>query len=66
MATFRIFLIGTSQPLLVDLPAASVAELSDLASVGRFITGMMAEPDEEGVCLGVMLQACRIQLAVEA
>lgn len=65
MTTFRIFLIGNSQPLLVDLPASSVAELINVASCARFIEGVMAVPDEEGVCCSVMMQACRIQLAVE-
>lgn len=65
MATFRIFLTGNNQPLLIDLPAANVADLIDLASRSRFIEGRMAEPDGDGVCCGVMFQACRIQLAVE-
>lgn len=66
MATFRVHLIGSNQPLLVDLPAANIADLIALASRTKFISGMMAEADEDGVCCGVMFQTCRIQLAVEA
>ena len=65
MATFRIFLIGNNQPLVVDLPAASVSDLIDLASRTKFVEGVMAEGDEDGVCCGVMFQTCRIQLAIE-
>lgn len=34
-------------------------------SHARFIEGKMAEPDDDGVCPGVLSQACRIQLALE-
>lgn len=65
MATFRVLLIGSNQPLLVDLPAGNVADLIEIASRTKFIEGRMVLPDEDGVCCGVMFQACRIQLAVE-
>ena len=66
MATFRVLLVGSNRPLLVDLAAASVSDLIELASSVRFIEGKMAEADEDGVCCGVMFPTCRIQLAVEA
>lgn len=65
MATFRVYLLGNHQPLLLDLPVTSIGELIDLASRAKFIGGVMAEADEDGVCCGVMVQTCRIQLAVE-
>jgi len=65
MATFRVHLIGATQPILVDLPAGNVADLIDIASRTKFVEGRMAEPDEQGVCCGVMFQTCRIQIAVE-
>lgn len=66
MARFRIFLIATPQPLEVDLPVESVAELNEIASRSRFLEGHMAEPDEDGVCPGVLIPTCRIQMAMEA
>jgi hypothetical protein len=65
MAAFRVLLIGSNQPLLVDLPASGVSDLIALASHSKFIEGVMVEPDDDGVCCGVMFQSCRIQLAIE-
>lgn len=65
MATFRICLTGSSQPLLVDLPASDVAELAQIASSSRFLSGNMAEADEHGVCPGIMIATGRIQCAFE-
>jgi hypothetical protein len=66
MATFRICLTGSTQPLLVDLPASDVAELTQMAGSSRFLAGHMAEADEHGVCPGIMIQTNRIQCAFEA
>lgn len=65
MATFRICLTGSSQPLLVDLHASDAAELAQIAASSRFLAGHMAEPDGYGVCPGVMIQSNRIQCAFE-
>jgi hypothetical protein len=65
MARFRLFLIGSPQPLDVDLPASNVAELNEIASRARFMEGAMVEPDEQGVCAGILFQTSRIQLAME-
>ena len=65
MAVFRICLSGSSQPLVVDLPANSVEELAQQAATSRFLTGHMAEPDEHGCLPGVMIQSGRIQAAFE-
>lgn len=66
MAAFRICLTGSPQPLLVDLPASDIAELTQIAASSRFLAGHMAEPDEYGVCPGVMIATGRIQCAFEA
>ena len=66
MATFRICLIGSPQPLVVDLAATSIAHLGAEVSTSRFVVGHMAEPDENGVCPGVMIQTSRIQCVFEA
>lgn len=53
MGRFRIFLIGSPQPVEVDLPAHSVADLSDIASRVRFLEGHLAEPASGGhIALG--------------
>lgn len=66
MARFKLFLIGSPQPLLVDLPVSGVMELNDHASRCRFITGNLSDPDNNGVCSGLMIPTSRIQLVVEA
>lgn len=61
MTSFRIFLIGSSQQLMVDLPAQDICELSEIASRVRFLTGHLIEADEAGICTGIMIQSNRIQ-----
>lgn len=65
MASFRICLVGSSQPLLVDLSASSIDELVREAAASRFLAGHMVEPDEHGCLPGVMIQTSRIQVAFE-
>ena len=65
VARFRIFLIGTNVPLDVDLPVNSVTELHEIASRSRFIEGHMSEPDLDGLCPGVLIPTCRLQMVVE-
>lgn len=66
MATFRICLMGSAQPLVVDLAAQSIDELVEEASRARFLSGHMVEPDEQGVCPGVMIATGRIQCVFES
>ena len=66
MATFRIHLTGTAKPLLVDLSASNIEELGQDVTCSRFLVGHMVEPDEDGVCPGVMIQTNRIQAVFEA
>ena len=65
MTRFRIFITGSPQPIDVDLPVASIAELSEIASRSRFIEGHVAEADSDGVYAGVLIPTCRIQLIIE-
>jgi len=66
MARFKLFLIGSPHPLLVNLPVNGVMELNELAGRCRFITGNLSDPDHDGVCSGLMIPTSRIQLVVEA
>jgi hypothetical protein len=65
MARFRVFLVGSPQPLDVDLPATDTAELGEIASRSRFLEGYMAQADQDGVCPGVLIPTCRLQMVVE-
>lgn len=65
MARFRVFLIGCNQPLDVDLPARDVVDLNAMASTVRFLEGHMAEADHDGVCPGVLIPTCRLQMVLE-
>ncbi|HOB12840.1 MAG TPA: hypothetical protein PKN09_01200 [Novosphingobium sp.] len=65
MAAFRICLIGSTQPLVVDLPATDIAALAQDVAATRFLVGHMVEPDEHGVCPGVLIQTNRIQCVFE-
>jgi hypothetical protein len=66
MAHFRVFLIGVSQPLQVDLPVGSASELVEIASRVRFLEAHMVEADSDGVCPGVLIPTCRLQLVIES
>jgi hypothetical protein len=66
MAQFRVFLVGVPQPLQVDLPVGNVSELVEIASRVRFLEGHMVEADSDGVCAGVLIPTCRLQLVFEA
>jgi hypothetical protein len=65
MATFRVCLMGSHAPLVVDLPATDAVQLAELSSSCRFIVGHMVEANEDGICPGIMIQTSRIQLATE-
>ena len=65
MARFQVFLVGSSTPLDVDLAATDVIQLNAIASSVRFLNGHIAEPDGDGICPGVLIPTCRLQLVVE-
>lgn len=66
MAQFHVFLVGVPQPLHVDLGVASIGELVEMASRVRFLEAHMVEADSDGVCAGVLIPTCRLQLVIEA
>ena len=68
MAQFQIFLIGSSGPQLVELPASSILQVSVLASGGRFLTGELVDIiDVDGVCSNrqALIPVSRIHMIVE-
>jgi hypothetical protein len=65
MRNFQVFLIGSPEPLDLDLPAHDLADLMELASRSRFIVGSL-EADHDGLLRGVMVPTNRIHLVVEA
>lgn len=65
MTTFRFNLIGKAQPVEVDIAAASIEALDEIISCRRFLTGRLAQPDEAGVLLGILIATSRIECVVE-
>lgn len=65
MGTFRFHLIGSSQPVELEIAAGSISELGGIISSQRFIEGRMTQPDGDGVLAGVLLATSRIQCVVE-
>lgn len=65
-AAFRICLMGQHPPLEVDLPFASLDDLGVELTRAKFLIGHMTNPDEDGVCRGVLIATNRIQCVFEA
>lgn len=65
MGTFRFHLIGTAQPVEIEVAASSMGELAGLVSCQRFIEGRMAQPDGDGVLAAMLIATSRIQCVVE-
>ncbi|WP_294040698.1 hypothetical protein [Sphingomonas sp.] len=65
MSTFRFHLIGSAQPVELDVVASTMAELAGLVSRQRFIEGRMTQPDSDGVLSGMLIATSRIQCVVE-
>jgi hypothetical protein len=65
MATFRFHLIG-SQPIELEVAAASIADLNAMLSQQRFVEGRMTQPDGDGVLAEALLATSRIQCVVES
>ena len=65
MASFRVCFSGQQPQLLVDLPFADLGEFLMEASRARFLAGNMVDPDQDGVCRGVMIATSRIHCVFE-
>ena len=66
MATFRFHLIGTAQPLVLDVAASDISDLNEIVSRQRFVEGRLTEADGDGVLLGMLVATSRIQIVCEA
>ena len=66
MARFKLFIVGTTEAPVVEVPASNLLELNDLATRNRFIEGHMVEINGGGASCGVSIPVCRIQLIAEA
>lgn len=58
--------MGQSTPLEVDLPYADVEALADALGHSRHLLGHLTQPDEDGVCRGVVIGGSRVQCAIES
>jgi len=65
MGTFRFHLIGTAQPVEIEVAASTMNELAGLVSRERFVEGRMTQPDGDGVLAGVLIATSRIQCVIE-
>src|SRR5690242_8578961 len=66
MATFRFHLIGSAQPIELEVSAATASDLNAMLSCQRFVEGRMTQPDGDGVLLGMLIATSRIQCVVES
>ncbi|WP_199792342.1 hypothetical protein [Allosphingosinicella vermicomposti] len=66
MATFRFHLIGSNQPVEVEVAATSINDLSQMMSCQRFVEGRLTQPDGDGVLAGVLIATSRVQCVIEA
>lgn len=65
MSRFRVFVSGSGQPIDVELPFTSIAELGAAADRVRFVEGTLAEAGDDGVFAGVLIPVSRIHLIIE-
>lgn len=65
MGMFRFHLIGTAQPVELEVAASSIGDLNAMLSSQRFFEGRMTQPDGDGVLAGVLIATSRIECVVE-
>lgn len=65
MATFRFFLVGTSQSPIVEVEHANLQDLHATIECRRFLLGKMTEIDGYDVGCGVLIPINRIQMISE-
>jgi hypothetical protein len=65
MATFRFHLIGSHQPIELEVSAVTISDLNEMISRQRFLEGRLTEPTEDGVLLGALVATARIQCVME-
>lgn len=65
MGTFRFHMIGTAQPVELEVAASSISDLNAMLSCQRFLEGRLTQPDGDGVLAGVLIATSRVQCVVE-
>jgi hypothetical protein len=66
MPTYKFFMIGTTEAPILEVEAADLVELGEMAVRSRFVIGRMIEVDGEGTAVSVLIPTARIQLIAEA
>lgn len=66
MAAFRFHLIGSHQPVELDVAAGTISDVGEIITRQRFIEGRLTQPDGDGVMLGMLIATSRIQCIVES
>ena len=65
MTCFRFHLIGPTQPVIMEVAVASIADLRTLMACQRFVEGRLSEPDGDGVLLDMLIATSRIECVIE-
>lgn len=65
MAAYQVYLMGNTNPLVVDLPYRDLGDLMAEASRVKFLAGHITDADNEGICRGVMFATGRISCVIE-
>lgn len=65
MGTFRFHMIGTAQPVELEVAASSISDLNAMLSCQRFVEGRLTQPDDDGLLAGVLIATARIQCVME-
>jgi hypothetical protein len=66
MRTYKFFMIGTTEAPVLEVDAADLVELGEMAMRSRFVVGRMVEINGDGASCGVLIPTSRIQLVAEA
>ena len=65
MGLFRIYLIGSQDPLDVELPVSDLSTVKRELLSERYLEGRMRPTDGDGEYLGVLIPATRLQLILQ-
>lgn len=65
MGTFRFHLIGSCEPVELEVAASTIGDLNAMLSCQRFVEGSLTVPDGDGVLLGMLISTSRIACVVE-
>jgi len=65
MATYKFFLVGTTEAPVLEVSATDLIELGELATRTRFGVGRMVEINGDGAAVEVLIPTARIQLIAE-